>query len=892
MTHFSVNNFVLDRSLCSPPTANCTWKKRTEMYRRPAASKDCTWNPAHGFRFINTTSVTPRPEVASGKAPVEPHEILSYETRTPFSEEEGEPRQKEKFRIHLAEGDELGPRTKLKHYASLDPEDSSVKRSAPPSDTGKQEQDRAIAELASEGNRPVSHTLKFGDAQIQEILQRARLVCTKSDRIARTLRDPIRGLSESLTVDELRQDEDLAKNAQESSGIVNQLISLTRKAEDDIARLQTQDNEDNGQNDAVYDDGSKALAITQQDPHIRSSADSMPSNIGKAGDIESLAGQLRRQLHINVPETPPFAEIAEDPIPLSYQINSAKFEEAQASRSQNSPDHIDSCWHYSLYEGPEGQEVPVHYCHNRAQSEQVASLFRGERILGFDVEWVPPRWKGQHLSSKQNVALIQLASQSRIALFHIALHAGTTAEELVSPTLKEILEDRDIVKLGGNIKSDCTRVRTHLAIDTTPMFELSYLYKLITYAPTAPALVNRSAVKLTTMCEAILGLPMYKESDTRTENWDRHLPIEKIGYAASDAYVAVHLFDAMNRRRLDMHPVVPDLPPFAGGNEPIQIPGPFWRASASRERRASARYPTQSTSNNEEDLSSPAASHILSDSSLDPLATNESEALAAASEWSKMYLASRNTPGTSSRKLSILRRASPSQLLAYALWSQHDFKVERIARLMRAPPREPLACGTVAAYILEGWTDVSAREGYGSRLEDEGDNEDDEDGGLPLGDQPEEEAGYEESSEYSSSSGSSESDSEQDANEKEDPSLNPTDPYHLGPLPTNPQSSDLNTKTLTTAPTPSYQDAASVAPQRPAHRSEERAAARSANRAWDGLDPFEQAVYLDRERLKQVVRYLRGGWVEKRWKRLFDALDKADAQFEREREKRGGCEEE
>ncbi|CRK29761.1 hypothetical protein BN1708_015662, partial [Verticillium longisporum] len=79
-----------------------------------------------------------------------------------------------------------------------------------------------------------------------------------------------------------------------------------------------------------------------------------------------------------------------------------------------------------------------------------------EKVLGFDLEWQPSASKSS--GPRRNVSLIQLASPSRIALFHVALFPGAD-DDLMAPTFRQIMEDPDVTKAGVNIKGDCTRLR-------------------------------------------------------------------------------------------------------------------------------------------------------------------------------------------------------------------------------------------------------------------------------------------------------------------------------------------------------------------------------------------------------------------------------------------------
>jgi hypothetical protein len=207
---------------------------------------------------------------------------------------------------------------------------------------------------------------------------------------------------------------------------------------------------------------------------------------------------------------------------LAYQIPQDVLQRAKDAASGTK----ESFWSYKMYLGPENQEVKVHYCRSKNTTESVAQYFVNEEVLGFDVEWKPEATKSSGI--KNNVALIQLASETRIALFHIAAFPKDTVSDLVAPTMKKIMEDADITKVGVAIKADCTRLRNFLNIDPKGILELSHLYKLVKYSSSGDvSQINKRLVSLTTQAEEHLELPIFK-GEIRGSDWTQSLSIEQI----------------------------------------------------------------------------------------------------------------------------------------------------------------------------------------------------------------------------------------------------------------------------------------------------------------------------------------------------------------------------
>ncbi|PSN65561.1 hypothetical protein BS50DRAFT_575532 [Corynespora cassiicola Philippines] len=250
----------------------------------------------------------------------------------------------------------------------------------------------------------------------------------------------------------------------------------------------------------------------------------------------------------------------EEPIPLSFQIPAATLRAAM----QASPNTKASYWSQQMYRGPHDEILSTHYCRNIEVAERVAKYFLEEKVVGFDIEWKPyaPTW-----NIKENASLIQLASENRIALFHIALFAGRTADKIVPPSLKAILESPDIYKVGVAIKGDFTRLSKFLGIKAQGVFELSRLHNLVEWYAVDPKKVNMKLVRLSKQVETHLQLPLYKgerlagdpddKESVRESDWSQPLSYDQIHYAAADAYASFRVWDVLESKRKMIRPVPP-----------------------------------------------------------------------------------------------------------------------------------------------------------------------------------------------------------------------------------------------------------------------------------------------------------------------------------------------
>lgn len=239
----------------------------------------------------------------------------------------------------------------------------------------------------------------------------------------------------------------------------------------------------------------------------------------------------KAKAEVNVQEEPK-QEIDDDEItapftPLDFKIPDDKFREAKKA-PEGSPE---SYWNYSYYSCPSEDEakprkVTVHYCTSNHIMERVLKqYFANERLLGFDLEWVPFVKKTD--PARKNVCVLQLASESRIALFHFAIFPPE--DSLVTPTLKRILEDPEITKVGVWIMGDAGKVQNHLDIKPRGLIELSHLYKLVRYSASGEYnLIDKRLISLAAQVEDVLGLPLFKGTDVRTSDWSQKLSLNQI----------------------------------------------------------------------------------------------------------------------------------------------------------------------------------------------------------------------------------------------------------------------------------------------------------------------------------------------------------------------------
>lgn len=206
--------------------------------------------------------------------------------------------------------------------------------------------------------------------------------------------------------------------------------------------------------------------------------------------------------------------------------------------------------------------MKVLYSRTKLESEEIAHEFLDEKVIGFDMEWPWETDTTANTRLQQRIGLIQIACEDKIALFHIGLHQGSTAKDLLAPTLRKIIEDPAIAKCGVAVhNADFARLQLWFGLKPRGAFELSHLHNLVSFGASNPAKCTTKLRGLAAQVEQHLGLPLHK-GKVRTSNWSKPLNKDQFNYAAADAYAGFMLFHCINAKRMHMDPV-PPLPVYA-----------------------------------------------------------------------------------------------------------------------------------------------------------------------------------------------------------------------------------------------------------------------------------------------------------------------------------------
>ncbi|CAP73174.1 uncharacterized protein PODANS_2_5830 [Podospora anserina S mat+] len=370
--------------------------------------------------------------------------------------------------------------------------------------------------------------------------------------------------------------------------------------------------------------------------------------------------------------------------PLDYKIPDDIFLAAKKA-PEGSPK---SYWSYQMYRGPQNLRPKVHYCTTQTVAERVIQrYFLNEPLLGFDLEWMADAlpWHG----ARKNVSLIQIASPTRIALFHVALYPKS--KPLATPLLKKILEDPKITKVGVWVMGDASKVQRYLKITPRGLFELSHLYKLVKYCESGEhSLINKKLVSLGKQAEEVLKLPLYKELDVRTSNWLQSLRLDQIIYSASDAYAGVQIYSMLNHQRLQLSPS-PPLPHPAELKLPIELPD-HTVLPPSTETDEIEMTPAEAVSDPKLTTTTTTTKKPRESSTFKK---EKHPLVREADMWLAQYFVSHPQPANATSATAVM----PSHLRAYYIWHHNpEQSIQDICALLRDPP---LQVATVENYIFK-----------------------------------------------------------------------------------------------------------------------------------------------------------------------------------------------
>ncbi|KIJ45562.1 hypothetical protein M422DRAFT_227191 [Sphaerobolus stellatus SS14] len=177
---------------------------------------------------------------------------------------------------------------------------------------------------------------------------------------------------------------------------------------------------------------------------------------------------------------------------------------------------------------PSGQAL--HYLRDHVATDHLVNSHKHQLKgpLGFDIEYPPTFVKGQ---PQNKTALVQLASDSIILLVQVS------AMSVFPPSIKAILEDPDVVKVGVGILADFVKLRADFGINPASCLELGILARAVD--PRWEVTQPKGLIGLARLVKTYLDRVMPKPKRIQLSNWSRPLTEAQQDYAANDVVTAL-----------------------------------------------------------------------------------------------------------------------------------------------------------------------------------------------------------------------------------------------------------------------------------------------------------------------------------------------------------------
>ncbi|MDP2823667.1 MAG: 3'-5' exonuclease [Sulfuritalea sp.] len=159
-----------------------------------------------------------------------------------------------------------------------------------------------------------------------------------------------------------------------------------------------------------------------------------------------------------------------------------------------------------------------------AAAVEACAALLAEDVIGFDTEAKPTFAKGEVSTGPH---LIQLATADRVYLFPVR-------PQMDCHGLRQILESRQILKVGFGLGGDLAQLCARLGIEAQHVLDLSRAL---------PGEKPKQTMGAKTAVARYLGRRMQKSKRTTTSNWaNPRLTERQMLYAADDAQVALRVY--------------------------------------------------------------------------------------------------------------------------------------------------------------------------------------------------------------------------------------------------------------------------------------------------------------------------------------------------------------
>ncbi len=168
------------------------------------------------------------------------------------------------------------------------------------------------------------------------------------------------------------------------------------------------------------------------------------------------------------------------------------------------------------------------------QFASVVTEIKAAKVVGFDTESKPVFTRGV---TNHGPHIVQFATLTKAFIFQLN-------RSECYPFLLEVLQSKDVLKVGFDLKSDQGYIHNKLGVQLRAVLDLNVVFRADGYLKETGV---RAAVAI------VFNKKFHKSKKQTTSNWAvPQLTEKQLLYAANDAWAALRVFLALNRSYKDL----------------------------------------------------------------------------------------------------------------------------------------------------------------------------------------------------------------------------------------------------------------------------------------------------------------------------------------------------
>ncbi|CDO76126.1 hypothetical protein BN946_scf184876.g19 [Trametes cinnabarina] len=324
----------------------------------------------------------------------------------------------------------------------------------------------------------------------------------------------------------------------------------------------------------------------------------------------------------------------------------------------------------------------VVYTPDEGEANDLVQCLKGP-VLGFDLEWVVVFRRGQS-RREHRTALVQLSDARMIVLVQLS------AMKKFPEKVKALIENKDIIKVGANIKNDGHKLFRDYGILARGLAELGSLAHQAD--PAFSQTYKRSIVSLASVVEMYTQKTLAK-GKVRTSNWEKApLSQEQQFYriidAANDAHCALMVYNRLAAIAAENGMAISPEVCAADLAQEYQAKTPSGHVTVPAFGSTSSLAPLQ-----------PASTSLLAAAALPPSSSVSGASRTRSRFYARPLAIAGERTSSNTGSATTYRPPRPQHLRAYNLWHHRNMPLTEICAALRSADN-PLARSTVISYVV------------------------------------------------------------------------------------------------------------------------------------------------------------------------------------------------